>query len=189
MHIRPSKHVRTALLSSMLATLLHALAGGADLGLSKLPPPAAQKPDYLRGIKPILDRSCLKCHGNDRPKGDFSITTRTALLKGGSEGVAVKPGDSANSRLIHYVAYLVEDMEMPPPGKGERLSPAEISLLRAWIDDGAPWDAGSEAAAYAPQMSVTSIMQWNIVDGNQALFRSFDGSWGIGGLAAGGPFF
>ena len=55
----------------------------------------------------------------------------------GANGADIIPGDSAKSPLIHYVARLVEDMEMPPPGKGEPRSPMiQIGLLRAWIDQG-----------------------------------------------------
>ena len=56
-------------------------------------------------------------------------------LKGGDLGPAILPGNSADSPLIHYVADLVPDLLMP--SKGERLSAAQIGLLRAWIDQGA----------------------------------------------------
>ena len=40
----------------------------------------------------------------------------------------ILPGESAKSPLIHYVARLVEDMEMPPKGKGDPLTRAEVAL-------------------------------------------------------------
>ena len=52
------------------------------------------------------------------------------------------PGDSANSRLIHLVAAIEPDEAMPPDGT--RLSPAEVGLLRAWIDQGANWPDGAD---------------------------------------------
>jgi hypothetical protein len=52
------------------------------------------------------------------------------------------PGDSANSRLIHLVAALDKDDAMPPEGKA--LSPEEVGLLRAWIDQGANWPDGAD---------------------------------------------
>jgi hypothetical protein len=47
--------------------------------------------------------------------------------------------------LIDYVSGKVPESEMPPRALRERfpaLSPDEIALLRAWIDQGAGWPAG-----------------------------------------------
>ncbi len=89
---------------------------------SKLPPAAPDKIDFARDIKPILDNSCLRCHGPEKRKSDFRLDNRAAALKGGDKGVDIISGNSAKSPLIHYVAGLVEDMEMPPLGKGDRLT-------------------------------------------------------------------
>ncbi len=52
-------------------------------------------------------------------------TTRADALKGGDENTNnIVPGDSSKSLLINYVARQVPDMEMPPAGKGEPLTPA-----------------------------------------------------------------
>ena len=61
------------------------------------------------------------------------------MLKGGDSGPTVLPGKSAESLLIALVQGLDPDNIMPR--KGSRLTPAQIGLLRAWIDQGAPWDA------------------------------------------------
>src|SRR5688572_18829285 len=101
---------------------------------SRLPAPATTQIDFNRDIQPILNASCIRCHGPERPKGSFRLDDRTAALKGGEHGLDIVPGQSARSPLIYYVARLVEDMEMPPPGKDEPLGEKEIALLRAWID-------------------------------------------------------
>ncbi|MFO1497514.1 MAG: c-type cytochrome domain-containing protein [Verrucomicrobiota bacterium] len=64
------------------------------------------------------------------------MDSREAALKGGENGVAIVPGKSAESRLIHFVARLVPDLEMPPEGKG-MLTAEEVGVLRAWIDQAA----------------------------------------------------
>jgi hypothetical protein len=68
---------------------------------SKLPPAATNTVDYARDIRPILDASCLKCHGPEKPKSRFRVDDREALLKGGENGVAVVPAQSGKSPLIH----------------------------------------------------------------------------------------
>src|SRR4030095_2542850 len=108
----------------------------AAVDTSRLPPAATNHVDYLRDIKPILDASCLKCHGPEKPKSGFRLDNREAVLRGGENGKDVVVGDSAQSPLIHYVAGLDEEMQMPPKGKGEPLTAHQIGLLRAWIDQG-----------------------------------------------------
>src|SRR5437870_3129035 len=40
----------------------------AAVDTSKLPPPANVKVDFARDIQPIFERSCLRCHGPEKPK-------------------------------------------------------------------------------------------------------------------------
>lgn len=120
------------------------MAYGADpkVDLKKLPPPASKTGlVYDKDVKPLLEKSCLKCHGGDRPKSKYRIDTLEALVKGGVSGeAAVQPGSSEKSPLIHFVAGAVEDMEMPPLDTRDKypaLTKEQIGLLRAWIDQGA----------------------------------------------------
>src|SRR5258706_2725833 len=111
----------------------------AAVDLSRLPPPAARVIDFSREIQPILENSCLKCHEPDKAKGKLSLDTRANALKGGDNAPDIIPGDSSKSPLIHFTARLIEDSEMPPVGKGDPLTKQQVSLLRAWIDQGAKW--------------------------------------------------
>ncbi len=137
--------------------------------IAKLPPPAKLQVDFARDIKPIFESTCFRCHGPERPKSHFSLATRAAALKGGANGVDILPGDSAKSPLIHYVSRLVEDMEMPPPGKGAPLTPEQIGLLRAWIDQGVPWETGGEMTQAV--LSIKPTAGWIGVHGNAQAFE------------------
>src|SRR4051812_19376813 len=117
------------------------LLSAAEIDPSKLPPAAIRDVDFSRDIRPILETSCLRCHGPEKPKSGYRLDNRTAALKGGDDGVDILPGNSAKSPFIHYVARLVPDMEMPPKGKGDPLTNEQTGLLRKWIDQGAPWDS------------------------------------------------
>src|SRR5438034_1070480 len=113
-----------------------AAAAAADaqqqIDLTKLPAPLTNHIDFARDVQPIFERSCLRCHGPERPKSKFRLDDRAAALQGGEDNRDdIIPGDSAHSPLIHYVARLVREMEMPPPGKGEQLTATEIGILRA----------------------------------------------------------
>ncbi len=105
---------------------------------AQLPPPATHPVDFAKEIKPIFEASCIKCHGRGRDKGGFRLDSRATLLQGGDSGPAVIPGKSVESELITLVQGVDPDNVMPK--KGSRLTPEQIGLLRAWIDQGLPWD-------------------------------------------------
>ena len=137
--------------------------------MSRLPAPATNIIAFDQHVRAILDRSCIRCHGPERPKSGYRLDHRESALKGGANGVAIVAGKSAESPLIHYVAGLVEDMEMPPRGKGDPLTTEEIALLRAWIDQGAPW--GIQTSIRSSHVSVSPTVRWITVDGNNSTFR------------------
>ncbi len=110
---------------------------------------AADPLDFEREIRPILERSCLGCHGPRAPKNFLGLYTRERLVAGGISGPAVVPGKSGESRLVRYVAGLDEGIVMPP--RGARLTAEEVSRLRAWIDQGVPWPAGLRLRPEEPE--------------------------------------
>lgn len=118
----------------------------ADLDVTKLPPASTAEAVFEKDIKPLLEKSCFPCHGTTRPKARFRVDSREALLKGGeSRQGAIVPGNSAESPLVHNIAGLVKEMEMPPLDKRDKypaLTPHEIALVRGWIDQGARWNEG-----------------------------------------------
>jgi hypothetical protein len=116
--------------------------------IQSLPPPAPRTVVFAQDIKPIFDASCLKCHGRGRAKGGFQLDTRETVLQGGDSGPVVVPGKSQESLLIELVAGVNQDNVMPQ--KGSRLTPEQIGLLRAWIDQRLPWDKDITFARKAP---------------------------------------
>ncbi len=109
-----------------------------NVDTSKLPPAAdKQGVTYEKDIKAIFDKSCIKCHGEEKQKGKLRLDSLEAALKGGEDGKMIVPGRSVKSPLLVAIARLDPDTAMPPEGKGDPLSREQISLIRAWIDQGA----------------------------------------------------
>lgn len=153
----------------LAAPLAGVAVSGADVDISKLPPTAAVQIDFARDVKPILETTCLRCHGPEKPKSKFRLDNREAALKGGEGGVDILPGNSAKSHLILYTAYLVEDMEMPPIGKGRQLTARQVSLLRAWIDQGALWD--NAARSNQVELTLAPVFGGTTVSGDNHKYR------------------
>ncbi len=116
--------------------------------LQLLPPPAPERVDFARDIKPIFEASCIKCHGRGKAKGGFKLDTRETFLKGGDSGPVAEAGLSAESYLIELVSGLDPDNVMP--AKGSKLTTNQVGLLRAWIDQGLAWEAGITFAKPPP---------------------------------------
>jgi hypothetical protein len=108
-----------------------------DLDPSKLPP-AVDKPGvtFQKDIKPVFDRACRDCHGAQKAKGGIRLDSLDGILKGGHDGKVVVPGQSAKS-LLAYAAARTQAKSMPPKDKGQPLTPEQVGLIRAWIDQGA----------------------------------------------------
>ena len=134
-------NAKTALAIAASLSLL-SITSAKDVDLSKLPPPSDQKDvTYEKDIKPILDQSCVKCHGPQKPKAKLRLDSFEAVLAGGHDGKVIEPGNSAKSMLVINVAHAGDkDDWMPPPKNKLNIQPltsAQIGLIRAWIDQGA----------------------------------------------------
>ena len=111
--------------------------------------PAAQQAedvDFARDIEPILSGRCVECHGADKQKAGLRLDRRADALAGawGGEEPVILPGDAAASPLVRRVRGEGDEDRMPP--KGDPLDEREIALLERWIDAGAPWPEGADAA-------------------------------------------
>ncbi|MEN9575622.1 MAG: hypothetical protein RL514_3477 [Verrucomicrobiota bacterium] len=175
-------HVRSRFL---LGCWLAAALSCSAIDASKLPPPSSASIDFARDIQPILETSCLRCHGAVKPKGGLRLDTRDAALRGGASGPAILPGRSVESRLIHAVARLDAETQMPPPGKHGPLTAEQVGKLRAWIDQGVKWDEVAFSRQPIIEFSVAPAIRFVSVTGNEAKFREHTGLRpGVSGGAA-----
>ena len=159
----------------LAVAFLFTLALGRGLALASdtlqpLPPPANVKIVFDRDIRPIFEDSCLRCHVPPKPKSHFRLDNREQALGGGDNNTNdIVPGDSRESLLIAYVAGQVPEMQMPPAGRGNPLTPQQISLLRAWIDQGANWST-TNLPPPATLVLAPTVGGFD-VHGNQGKFR------------------
>ena len=121
------------------------MAAAAGLGLRSAAAAAdpATPAYYTETVRPILIKNCGKCHFNFNHKGGLAMDTRAALLKGGRKGVAVIPGDPADSLLVKLVRHEGPANDpMPMPPKSPRMNDADIAVITQWIKAGAAMPPG-----------------------------------------------
>ena len=92
--------------------------------------------DFETQIAPLFGKHCLSCHGPDDAKGDFRIDDREPTLDG-----YIEAEDPDSSHLFELITT-DSDEQMPPADAGGPMSPAEIALVKAWIEQGAVWPEG-----------------------------------------------
>jgi cytochrome c553 len=100
-----------------------------------------QSPNFERDIRPLLLARCSECHGAQKQMAGLRFDRKASAMK------VIAPGKSRESELIRRVTSADKTDMMPPAG--ERLSPREISLLKAWIDAGANWPESEKTVAEA----------------------------------------
>ncbi|MEE3373314.1 MAG: c-type cytochrome domain-containing protein [Planctomycetota bacterium] len=96
--------------------------------------PAAEPISFARQIAPLLAKRCLVCHSARVAEGRVDLENYTAILRGGAKGKTVVPGAAQDSLL--YLALADGSM----PQESDPFGPGELTLVRNWIDSGAPLD-------------------------------------------------
>ncbi|MGI8603887.1 MAG: DUF1553 domain-containing protein [Verrucomicrobiales bacterium] len=98
---------------------------------------AMDAPDFNREVRPILSDKCFFCHGPD-------AGSRKAKLRLDTPDGAKKVIDEKNlaaSELLRRITTHDPEELMPPrdASTGKFLTPAEVDLLKRWVEAGAPY--------------------------------------------------
>ena len=113
--------------------------------------------DFYKDVYPFLKTNCISCHNKTTTKADLNMETPELMIKGGEAGPALVPGKSAES-LVVAASLHTQDLEMPPPNNKSgavNLTPAEIAILKQWIDQGAKASVQQERAVVLKAFSAS----------------------------------
>jgi hypothetical protein len=112
------------------------MASHLFLGFLLLADGAHQQEQFFEErIRPVLSEHCFDCHGED-DMGELRLDSREALIRGGSTGPAVIPGDPEGSLLIRAIRH---EADLAMPWNGDPLATDEIRDLEEWVRQGAYW--------------------------------------------------
>ncbi|HYO81812.1 MAG TPA: PSD1 and planctomycete cytochrome C domain-containing protein, partial [Bryobacteraceae bacterium] len=95
----------------------------------------AKAVNFTNDVEPIFRKSCFGCHSGTQPKSQLRLDAAAGILRGGTGGAVIAPGKSSESRLVARIEGKGGEQRMPL--KGAPLPPAEIAVIRSWIDAGA----------------------------------------------------
>ncbi|MEY3492199.1 MAG: hypothetical protein RL309_1327, partial [Verrucomicrobiota bacterium] len=94
---------------------------------------------FEKNVRPILAEHCYKCHSitESTSKGGLILDSRDGMFKGGDQGPAVVPGNTAKSLLLQAISYTDNELQMPPLKAGGKIPVAKIKVLEEWVKMGA----------------------------------------------------
>lgn len=128
---------RFAVLAVSLCSALH-----SSFVIAASPAPI----DYDKQVRPFLKDNCIACHNKTTTKGGLNMETPELMAKGGESDKGIIPGKGADSVMYQAAAH-TWDSEMPPKGNkvgAVNLTPEQLALFKAWIDQGAKASAKQE---------------------------------------------
>jgi ankyrin repeat protein len=124
-----------------------------------LPAQTPTRIDFARDVQPLFRTYCYGCHGPALQSRGFRLDRRRDSMPNrvGANGARVVPGNSAASRVYIRVAGSQAGLQMPPTGA---LSPEQIGIIKAWIDQGAEWpdELAGDTPAPAQDPRATQLM-------------------------------
>lgn len=100
------------------------------------PPGEMPKIAFWTDVYPILEASCLSCHGPGRASAGFRIDRREDFFGSSRGGPFVIPGSSSASPLAAIISGARKGIAMP---ERHRLPEKELAVVKRWIDEGAHW--------------------------------------------------
>ncbi|MEX0866274.1 MAG: PSD1 and planctomycete cytochrome C domain-containing protein [Pirellulales bacterium] len=116
---------------------------------------AAEAVQFNRDIRPLLSGACFHCHGPDAAHREADLRLDEAA------GVQLAFGDGSDSEAWLRITSDDPHEQMPPPDSNKQLQPAEIALVKQWIEQGAEYQAHwSFVAPARPQPPEVKQADW-----------------------------
>ena len=149
-----------------LLILLFTLAG-ATLHAAQPQPQIS----FNRDVRPILSENCFACHGFD-PKhrqADLRLDTFDGATENHDGIRGIIPGDPSQSAAWQRIISTDPDEVMPPPKSHKPpLSPAQRTILKTWIEQGAKYERhwSFEPPKPSPDSSIDSFIQNRLAQEN-----------------------
>lgn len=100
---------------------------------------AAFAVSFAADVQTLLQKRCYGCHGPQVQQRGLRLDQRDSAMR------VIQPGDPAASKLFRMVTD-TGSPRMPPAGP---LPPAEIAILKQWIESGATWPATPRAKPWS----------------------------------------
>ena len=150
-----------------LRTLLHVPAlrskvqpSVGSAGLISASSNAAPSPSatfYAARVAPIFEDKCSNCHNAEKRKGKLRLDSFENVMRGGKDGIVIRPGDTNHSELFRRINLPPEDKDFMPTDGKPPLTSSEIRVIELWIASGASSSLPAIEVRGAPPLPVLGL--------------------------------
>ncbi len=98
---------------------------------------AGQPSFYIASIAPIFENRCVVCHDANKQKGKLRLDSYDWIMRGGEDGLVIKPGDPKGSELYRRITLPLDDDDFMPSDGKPPLDRRDVMLIEHWIATGA----------------------------------------------------
>jgi hypothetical protein len=100
-----------------------------------------EKIGFNKHIRPILSNKCFACHGFDagHREADLRLDIAEGAFADLGGHAAIVPGNVKASELWRRINATDESEIMPPPESHKEITAEDKALIKAWIEQGAPY--------------------------------------------------
>jgi hypothetical protein len=112
---------------------------------------------FAKHIQPLLEENCLSCHNPEKAKGDWIAATKKEAFESGENAPNIVPFDLKKSAIYGLCTLEADDDDLMPPKKsGGPLPKEQITFLKLWIEQGAPWPDDAKLKAKEKKAAATN---------------------------------
>ncbi len=134
------RYLRTLAVTWLSACSLVAIAGQPQAAA----PAAEPEKFFTEQVRPILEKRCWECHGQDVQESSLRLDSQQGLTAGGSSGRSLTNVAQPDESYLWEVLQHGGSVAMPPDDK---LPDSELTVLHEWIKLGLPWPGASSPSA------------------------------------------
>jgi uncharacterized membrane protein len=115
---------------------------------------------YAVRVAPIFEEKCSNCHNAGKRKGKLRLDTFENVMRGGKDGIVIRPGDTNHSELFRRINLPSEDKDFMPTDGKPPLTASETKVIGLWIASGASNSLPAVEVRGAPPLPVpeSSVM-------------------------------
>jgi uncharacterized membrane protein len=110
----------------------------ASVALTSVSAPLAPSPTFFTArVAPIFENKCTGCHNAEKRKGKLRLDSFENVMRGGKDGIVVKPGDPKHSEMFRRINLSPDEKDFMPTDGKPPLTASEIKVIELWIASGA----------------------------------------------------
>jgi uncharacterized membrane protein len=106
-------------------------------------------------VAPIFENKCSNCHNAEKRKGKLRLDTFENVMRGGKDGIVIKPGDPKHSELFRRINLSPDEKDFMPTDGKPPLTASEVKVIELWIASGASSSLPAMEVHGAPPVPVS----------------------------------